>query len=80
MSGKQKKLKIEDNARNQVRAYLEVSQKSAISLCEEIRQKTDARITPPTIYNWLNRKATIKLSSLELIIDQMRLDGYDFNI
>lgn len=73
------KLKIEENARNQVRGYLEVSKQSPKDLCDKIKERTDDKITAPTIYNWFNG-SSIKLNKLELIIEQMRLEGYEFNI
>ena len=75
-----KQIKIEDHCRNQVVAYLEVSKQTPIDLCKRIQSRTGEKLTPPTVYNWIKRESSMKVSNLELIIDQMRLDGYEFTI
>jgi len=73
-------IKIEHHCINQVVAYLEVSKQTPIDLCKKIQARTGEKLTPPTVYSWIKRSSSMKVSNLELIIDQMRLDGYEFTI
>ena len=72
--------KIEQHIRNQVRAYLEVSKQSRDDLSYKIKVHGDGTVSALTISNFINGKSSIKTDNLELIIDQMRRDGYEFTI
>ena len=73
-------LKVEDNARNQVIAFLECSGTSIPKMTEAIRQKTGATLTPAPVYSWVKWDSSIKMENLELIINYMREMGYIFQI
>lgn len=72
--------KIETSFRMQIKGYLEVKNKSVDDMIKEIRERTGAKITAATVYNWFKEKSSIKTGNLELLIEQAQHDGVEITM